>query len=192
MSREYDDDLVSDLNYVDRQPATTSGKAVASLILGLLSFVCNIFTGLPAILFGILGLMDISKNRGRLAGNGLAIGGIVTGILGSAIMLPLILLGLMLPAVQKVRQAAERIQMQVQSQSNLMQLGLAFHAYADAKGRLPLAYTSNAADKPLLSWRVHLLPYLGEDALCNLTSTNPGTVARTRLLFPKCLMFISR
>jgi hypothetical protein len=144
-------------------PRRTSGKAIASLVLGIASFLCTIFTGIPAIVLGILGLVEISRSRGRLGGQGLAIGGIVTGGLGmvvSGIIAPL-LLGLLLPAVQKVREAANR----TVCSNNLKQLALAMHNYQRVHGRLPPAASQSKDGKPLLSWRVLLLPYLEHESL---------------------------
>src|SRR4051812_39959159 len=59
-------------------PPATSGKAVASLILGVLSFCLPVVLGIPALILGILGLRDINRSRGRLRGQGLAIAGIIT------------------------------------------------------------------------------------------------------------------
>jgi RNA polymerase sigma factor (sigma-70 family) len=49
----------------------------------------------------------------------------------------------------------------------LMRIVAAMHAYHDDKGSLPPAFLADAKDKPLLSWRVALLPYLDEENLYN-------------------------
>jgi hypothetical protein len=72
-----------------------------------------------------------------------------------------ILIGLLLPAVQKVREAANR----ADSTNNLKQIGLAMNAYNDANGALPPAAICDRQGKPLLSWRVAILPYIEEAAL---------------------------
>jgi hypothetical protein len=52
------------------------------------------------------------------------------------------------------------------STNNLRQIALAMLNYASAHGTLPPAYISDkATGKPLLSWRVAILPYLGQEAL---------------------------
>jgi hypothetical protein len=63
---------------------------------------------------------------------------------------------LLLPAVQSSRAAARR----VQSTNNLKQIGLAMHNYASANHTFPPAYTADKNGKPLLSWRVMILPYM--------------------------------
>ena len=49
--------------------------------------------------------------------------------------------------------------------NNLKQIGLAMHNYHDRHKSLPSAYTVDKAGKPLLSWRVLILPYLDQEAL---------------------------
>lgn len=68
---------------------------------------------------------------------------------------------LLLPAVQAAREAARRSQ----STNNLLQIGLAMQNYASVNNGFPAAASFDQQGKPLLSWRVHLLPYLGEDDL---------------------------
>ena len=68
-----------------------------------------------------------------------------------------ILIGLLLPAVQKVREAAAR----AKCQNNLKQIGIALHSYHDAIGGLPKAgKLSNE-----LSWHVYILPYTEQNSL---------------------------
>ena len=72
-----------------------------------------------------------------------------------------IAIALLLPAVQAAREAARR----AQSMNNLKQIGLAAHIYHDANKTFPPRFTFDAAKQGGLSWRVHLLPYLGEEEL---------------------------
>ena len=72
-----------------------------------------------------------------------------------------VLVGLFLPAVQAAREAARR----VQCVNNLKQIGLAMHNHHEAHDSFPPAAITNKAGKPLLSWRVAILPFLEEKAL---------------------------
>jgi prepilin-type processing-associated H-X9-DG protein len=53
----------------------------------------------------------------------------------------------------------------VQSQNNLKQIGLAMHNFHDVNGVLPAAAIVDKKGKPLLSWRVAILPYVEQDNL---------------------------
>jgi hypothetical protein len=71
-------------------------------------------------------------------------------------------------AIPKIREAGAR----TNAASNMKQIGLALHIYHDAMGTLPIlgvgangAPLRNATDKPLLSWRVAILPYIEQNNL---------------------------
>jgi prepilin-type N-terminal cleavage/methylation domain-containing protein/prepilin-type processing-associated H-X9-DG protein len=74
-----------------------------------------------------------------------------------------ILIGLLLPAVQKVREAASRMQ----CSNNLKQVGLAIHNYHDANGQFPPASIRNTQNAWMHSptWWVYTLPYVEQDNL---------------------------
>lgn len=52
-----------------------------------------------------------------------------------------------------------------QSANNLKQIGIALHAYSDVYKRLPPQAINDQNGKPLLSWRVAILPFIEEQAL---------------------------
>ena len=90
-----------------------------------------------------------------------------------------ILIGLLLPAVQKVREAAARST----CTNNLHQIGLAIHNYESSNGKLPAAYTKLAvADLDPnaqfagrlvgLSLQANLLPYIEQSALYSRLNPN--------------------
>ena len=70
----------------DASAPRTSGLAIASLVLGILSLFLNVLASIPAIICGILALIGIKNSRGRLTGKGLAISGIVTSLVFSLLL----------------------------------------------------------------------------------------------------------
>src|SRR5438309_1076204 len=100
-----------------------------------------------------------------------------------------ILMGLLLPAVQKVREAANR----VQCANNLKQIGLAIHNHASSRGYLPgggyyhlsvrswldpTGKTEPAnGPKQEWGWGYQLLPYIEQDNLWRTPYTLPGQAA---------------
>lgn len=147
----------------DAREHRTSGAAVASLVLGILSCGFSCLTGIPAIICGAIGLNRISHSASapigpRLTGQGMAITGIVLGSI-SLLVTP-VLIGLLLPAVQSAREAARR----TACSSNLRSCGLAM-MIAESVHRVIPAAIVNKDGKPLLSWRVAILPYIDQEQL---------------------------
>jgi len=111
-----------------------------------------------------------------------------------------ILIGLLLPAVQKIREAANRMK----CSNNLKQLGLGLHNYHDTNGFLPpgggndLPPFGNATGGPWWgsSWKVYILPFIEQDNLFRqwqfnnhsgwLNANNKNMVVTTNISVFRC------
>jgi prepilin-type N-terminal cleavage/methylation domain-containing protein/prepilin-type processing-associated H-X9-DG protein len=85
-----------------------------------------------------------------------------------------ILIGLLLPAVQKVREAAARMK----CSNNLKQIGIALHAHHDSIGNLP-----NTRRDYYYTWLVEILPYMEQGPLYsqwNIKNNYPSQTAAAR------------
>jgi prepilin-type processing-associated H-X9-DG protein len=114
-----------------------------------------------------IGIYDYAPDEGRRAGGRnksmfLIVGLVVAGLFG-LMMCAAVPVALLLPAVQQAREAARRSQ----CKNNLKQIGLALHNYSATYGTFPPAFLADSDGKPMHSWRVLILPYLGEQSLYN-------------------------
>ncbi|HZZ80255.1 MAG TPA: DUF1559 domain-containing protein [Gemmataceae bacterium] len=84
-----------------------------------------------------------------------------------------ILIALLVPAVQKVRDAAARLQ----CQNNMKQIGVGLHNYHSVQQRFPTPRgTANSGFTGYRGWMCDLLPYVDQGALSDKMYTNPWDV----------------
>ncbi len=137
---------------------SSSGLAITSLVLGILSLFCSVFTALPGIICGIIGLNKINKSNGQLTGKGMAIAGICLSSV--MLMVNLVLAGMLLPAISMARSKAR----QVQCTNNLKQIGLSLAQYASDYGdHLPDA-----------QWCDRIMHYAGSRKIFTCPESAPG------------------
>ena len=97
---------------------------------------------------------DRPRKRGMGVGAILLIVGLLVLVCGGCVV------GGLIFGVGSIRESANRMK----SANNLKQIGLAMYNYQDTNDELPgNSYTPDG--KPLLSWRVHILPYIEQDNL---------------------------
>src|ERR1700683_2777381 len=84
-----------------------------------------------------------------------------------------ILIGLLLPAVQKVREAAAR----AKCQNNLKQIALGLHNYHDSHGTFPKCSAQQGVNLPNVGWHVFILPYIEQPALYSQIDTTATSYA---------------
>jgi hypothetical protein len=173
MSRRDDRDEYEPEDGEGRPPVRkTSVLAITSLILGASSLCLCFATGLPALICGGISLIQIGSSKGQLGGMGLAIGGLLLGLVGTC--------GSTGVAGYFGYNAFQTSNDQRLALNNLKQIGLAMHIYHDANNRLPPAAAPAPAgapnfpfppvpnpNRPAVSWRVLLLPYLEQGHLFN-------------------------
>lgn len=130
----------------------------------------NPLTDLPEFLAAMVGLAILNEAENLLKNPPIVIAGnsmkaeYTTPQISSNALVPTtaIAIGMMLPAIAKTREAAQRIS----SMNNLKQIGLAMHNYHDSYNGFPAAaICDKKTGKPLLSWRVAILPFIEQDAL---------------------------
>ncbi len=79
-----------------------SRKAIASLALGIASIVFWCLAGVPAVVLGVLALIEIRRHQDQLKGRQFAIAGIIIGCSLGMICFP-VLAAFLLPAFQALR-----------------------------------------------------------------------------------------
>src|SRR5262245_45849407 len=96
------------------------------------------------------------------------------------IAIVVILIGLLIPAVQKVREAAARMQ----CSNNLKQIGLGVHPFHDANRRLPKSYSGSSNSN--FSWMFQILPYIEQGNTKNLYVSDKDWMAAS-VVIPVCI-----
>ncbi len=87
------------------------------------------------------------------------------GIAMTVVILAIVMLAVMPWKLTAQETAANAATEQNESMNRMKEIVLAMHNYHDTHGHFPSAATFDKRRKPLLSWRVHLLPFLEQQAL---------------------------
>lgn len=136
-----------------KAPQPVSGKAVASLVLGVASCVLLVLSGVPALIMGWLALQEIASEKMR--GQGLAMLGMALGGLGCVAAMVLVGWFCLIAPGGSLDLAEVR----------LRAVGTANMQYALDEQVYVQRAVLDRGGRPSLSWRVLLLPYLDQREL---------------------------
>lgn len=144
--------------------AKTSGMAITSLVLGILSIATCGFTWILSapigLILGIVAMNKIGKSQGQLKGKGLALTGVITSGV-SFLMIP-VLIAMFLPALAAAKQKA----MTIVCINNEKQLALAVKQYE---------YENNEHFPPAATWCDAIRQYAVSDSFFKCLGANPSS-----------------
>ena len=154
----------------------TSALAIWSLVLGILSFLCfSIFAAVPGVICGHKALSRIKRSSGTLAGEGLAIAGLVTGYIGIllAIVVIPIMMAIAIPNFIKARETAQTMA----CINNLRRIDAAKHQWALENKKQPSDIPTQSDLAPYLKGRqlncpaggVYQINAVGEQPTCSIS-----------------------
>jgi prepilin-type processing-associated H-X9-DG protein len=149
-----------ELPVLKRAEPPWSWAALTSIVLwgiafyGLFAFNAIVLAFIPAFFLGMLGLHQTSRAKGKRRGQGFAMTGTLLPVLLAAT-------GVIWPFTLYDLERHKRIH----CVNNLKQIGIAMNNYHDSYGRFPAANVLDKAGRPLLSWRVDILPFLDKEEL---------------------------
>jgi hypothetical protein len=96
-----------ELNWAAPAGPAASGKAIASLVCGILSLTCcSIVAGIPAIVLGHIARSEIKKSLGQLTGKGMALAGLIIGYFSTVALAIGITAALVVPLLVSAAQAS--------------------------------------------------------------------------------------
>jgi general secretion pathway protein G len=171
-------------------PPKTSALAIWSLVLGILSLACfSIFAAIPGVICGHKALSRIKYSGGRISGQGLAIGGLVTGYLGIAwaiIFIPM-MMAIAIPNFVKARATSQANA----CINNLRQIDAAKNEWALENNKTNGTPVTEADIKPYIkldasgnflkcpAGGIYTIGSVGQPPVCSLgTTVSPAHVLR--------------
>lgn len=120
----------------------------------------------------------------RASGAGLNLGsiGLLVGVVLGSLVVGVLVIGVGIALLAPAVQAARASSLKTKSAERLQLIAQAMQAYHNAHGSFPPAYLADANGKPKHSWRVLLLPYLGERQLYQQYDMNQPWDSPTNIL----------